>query len=239
MKLPRTLLTLGAVTAALLSSTVTSAEAATTYTPSGGPAVGLVNQSTVTLTDAVTGDLHTCATFTLSGTVSSPGTSRGYAAATGSGGPPTASLGTVDAGGTGGCWNSTMGAFTVTALGTARLALTGDAVGGVYPAKVDGLKLHLDMANCKILLGGPADTSSSAGGTGWVSGTFEPATQQFVADPASAGLVIATPPTGSVCGLLGYAEDDPFTIEGATVGAPAVWRNLPPTGSSGLLVAHP
>ncbi|WP_377324509.1 hypothetical protein ACFJIY_06625 [Pimelobacter simplex] len=215
--------------------TATSAQAFTTYTPTGGPSANFVNQSKISFIDAATGDILSCNTFTLAGTITSPGTSRAYAPATGNTGPDAGSLTSLNSGGTGGCSNPTAGPTTVTALGTWKVAITGDKVGSSYPAKLYGVKAYVDAANCKFYVGGPTDTATSAG-TGWVTGKFDPTTQNFTADTTSAGLVISTPPTGSVCTLLGLLEDDPIDINGATVGSAAVWKN---TSTPALTISNP
>ncbi|WP_418057288.1 hypothetical protein [Pimelobacter simplex] len=231
MKPLRPLLSLAAATATLLTLTATSAEAATTYTPGGGPAVNLVNQGGISFTDTMTGDVLDCSTLVLGGSVTSPGTSRPYAAEAGS-------LSAIDAGGAGSCWNAAYGASRVVPMGTWSLAVTGDAVGGVFPAKVSGIKFYADMTYCRFYVGGATDTATSPG-TGWLTGTFDPATQEFTADTSPSGLVIATPPVGSTCPLLGQAEDDPIEVSAASLTDPAVWKNVAPASSSVLSISNP
>ncbi|GEB15051.1 hypothetical protein GUY44_08570 [Pimelobacter simplex] len=244
----RAVLAATAATSATLALTATSAQAWTTYKPTGGPAVSFVNQGAIKIDFPLGGFTLDCTSFTLGGTVSSPGTSRAYAAPTGSTGPAAASMGTTSSGCSHPVWSS-----TVTPQGTWKLALTGDPVVvpsatgttglravAEYPAKIYDIRAYVDVAGCTFYVGGAADTATTTTGTGWVSGTFDPLTQVFKAKATSAGLVVATVPSGPMCTVLDYFyEDDPVAIIGATTGSAALWKNMPPAGSTSLLVGYP
>lgn len=247
-RVTRAVLAVTAATSALLALTGTSAQAWTTYKPSGGPAVSFVNQGTIKIDFPLGPFSLSCTSATLSGTVTSPGTSRAYAAPTGSTGPAAASMGTMSSGCSHPVWPS-----TVTPLGTWKFAITGDPVVvpsatgtssrraiAEYPAKIYDIRAYVDVAGCTFYIGGATDTATTTTGTGWITGTFDPLTQVFKAKASSTGLVVSTIPTGSMCTTLDYFyEDDPVQVTGATASSAALWKNIPPAGSSSLAIGHP
>lgn len=208
--------------AAVISMTTTAAQAATTYTPSGGPSANFVGTG-VTFTAQPSGQTLTCSTFNLSGSITSPGTSRAYSAQAGS-------LGTLTSSG---CTNPIAGATTVTPVGTWKVAITGDQTSaGVWPAKLYDVKAYVSAANCNFYAGGANDTTGTGTGTGVVTGSFNTTTQRFTPSPTSTGLVISTPPVGSICPILDIYEDDQVQVGG-------YWTNTPPSGSTALAIANP
>lgn len=208
--------------AAIVSMTTTAAHAATTYTPSGGPSANFVGTN-VSFTAQPSGQVLTCTTFNLSGSITTPGTSRAYGAQAGS-------LGTLSSSG---CTNPIAGATTVTPIGTWKVAITGDQTApGVWPAKLYDVKAYVSAANCNFYAGGASDTAGTGTGTGVVNGSFNTATQRFTPSATSTGLVISTPPVGSICPILDIYEDDTVQVGG-------YWTNTPPSGSTALAIANP
>jgi hypothetical protein len=107
--------TLAALTIGL---TATAADAATTYTPSGGPNVGFAG-SNVTFTDPNAGLTFGCQIFDLNGSISGPGVSRAYGAAA-------VDFDNLSAS------NCTFS--TLSPTGTWTFAITADASGTAWPA---------------------------------------------------------------------------------------------------------
>ncbi|MEV5001483.1 hypothetical protein [Nocardioides sp. LML1-1-1.1] len=184
----------GAASAAILAMTATGAQAATTYTPTGGSAnfVG----SSVSFTDIEAGQTLTCSTFNLSGSVTSSGTSRAYGADAGS-------LGTLTSSG---CTNPIAGATTVTPSGTWTVAITGDKTGTVWPARLKNVVANVSAVNCTF-------TAS-----GVVNGKFDTATQKFTPNSGASGLTInsgAGAPSGSMCVTLDLQPGDNVAVGGS------------------------
>lgn len=188
------LIATGAATAAILSMTATGAQAATTYTPTGGSAnfVG----SSVTFTDIEAAQTLTCTTFNLSGSVTSSGTSRAYGADAGT-------LGTLTSSG---CSHPLAGPTTVTPSGTWTVAITGDKTGTVWPARLKNVTAQVHAANC--------DFTAS----GVVNGKFDTSTQKFTPNSGASGLTInggAGAPTGSMCVTLDLQAGDNVAVGGS------------------------
>ncbi|MBU2695098.1 hypothetical protein [Pimelobacter sp. 30-1] len=197
-------------TAAALVATSIPAQAATTYTPSGGAALRLVGTG-ITITDIPAGQVFNCTASTLDGPVASAGTSRAYGAAT-------AALTST----TGPCTNAVVGPTTVTQLSTWSLAVAGDElVPGRWPARIDGVRLRMRGGSvCDLTL------------EGTVEGTFDEGTQRFTPATGASGLVI-TAVSGNLCALtLDMRVGDEIEVGG-------YWTNVPPAGSAPLALANP
>lgn len=216
------LIATAAAGAAVVSMTTVAAHAATTFTPSGGPNANFVASrlvsgspvSGVKFTDIPAGQALTCTSFSVSGSIVSPGTSRTYGANAGN-------LGSLSAGG---CTNPLAGATTVTPVGTWGVTITGDAVSGLWPAKLTNVKANLAAANCTFSV------------EGVVNGKFSNTTQRFTPNSttAASGLVVSsTPaPSGTMCVTLDIQPGDDIAIDG-------YFTNTPPSGSTNLTVANP
>lgn len=198
--------------AAVLSMTSTSAFAATTYTPTGGPSANFVGSS-VSFTDIEAGQTLTCSTFNLSGSIISSGSSRAYGADGGT-------LGSLSSSG---CTNPTAGATTVTPTGTWTVAVTGDATGSSWPARLKNVKATVTAVNCTFTV------------SGVVNGRFNDATQVFTPNTGASGLVVdggAGAPTGPMCVTLDILTGDTIAVGGT-------WTNTPPAGSTALDISNP
>lgn len=198
--------------AAVLSMTSTSAYAATTYTPTGGPNANFVGTS-VSFTDIEAAQTLTCSTFNLSGSIISSGSSRAYGADGGT-------LGTLSSSG---CTNPLAGATTVTPVGTWTVAITADATGTSWPAQLKNVKATVSAANCTF------------GVTGVVNGKFDDSNQRFTPNAGASGLTIdsgAGAPTGSMCVTLDLQPGDTIAVGG-------YWTNTPPSGSTALDISNP
>ncbi|KAB2807172.1 hypothetical protein F9L07_27145 [Pimelobacter simplex] len=230
------LMATAAASVTVLSMTATGAQAATTFTPSGGPGanfVGSYNNPTdspdlgivsgIRFTDIPADQSLDCSAFSVGGSIVSPGTSRAYGANAGNLGSLTAS----------GCTNPLAGATSVTPIGTWGVTVTGDAVSGQWPARLTNVKAKLSAANCDFYV------------EGVVNGKFNTSTQVFtpVGNPVAAnatsytptGLVIAStpaPPTGSMCTTLDLQVGDDIGITGT-------FKNTPPSGSTALAITNP
>lgn len=201
----------------LVLVSTTPAQAFTTYTPSGGSQVEL-RSSNITLTNASTGMNLVCGNgpsyrFDLGGTVVNPGASRPYGAAA-------ASLTTLTTAPAVVCHHPYCHA-PVTMTGTWSLSMTGDPTAGSWPARLSGVRMRLDCAGyfgmpCRFTLVGSID------------GRFAPATQRFTPS-AGYDLVVEDP---WVCPDIDVLQGDPFQVGG-------YWTNVPPSGSSPLLIANP
>lgn len=202
----------------LLLATTTPAHAFTTYTPSGGSQVDF-RSSNITLTNTSTGMYWTCGggvptnRFDLGGTVVNPGVSRPYGAAA-------AALTTLTTAPTVVCHHPICHA-SATMVGTWSLAMTGDPTAGSWPARLSGVKLRLYCAGYEGL---PCTFTL----TGTIDGQFTPATQRFT---PSAGYDL-TVEDQWVCADLDVLQGDAFAVGG-------YWTNVPPSGSSPLLVTNP
>lgn len=188
-----------AAAAAVVSMTATGAQAATSFTPTGGPSVTFTGNS-VSFTDIPAGQTLTCTVFNLSGTVVNSGVSRAYGANAGN-------LTTLTSSG---CTNPIAGSTTVTPTGTWGVTITGDATGSVWPAKLTGVNVDVTAAGC----------SFDAAGT--ASGTFNDSTQVFDPQSGPSGLTISTTPVGLTCGLLGVELGDEIEVNGTWTASPAL-----------------
>lgn len=207
-----TMLATTAAASAVLAMTATSAQAATTYTPTGGPSANFVGSS-VSFTDIEAAQTLTCSTFNLSGSIISSGSSRAYGADGGT-------LGTLSSSG---CTNPLAGATTVAPVGTWTVAVTGDATGTSWPARLKNVKATVTAANCTF------------GVTGVVNGKFDDSNQRFTPNTGASGLTIdggAGAPTGSMCVTLDLQSGDTIAVGG-------YWTNTPPAGSTALDISNP
>ncbi len=202
----------GAATAAIVAMTATGAQAATTFTPTGGPNANFVGSS-VSFKDIEADQTLTCSTFNLSGTIVNSGTSRAYGANAGNLTSLTSS----------GCSNPTAGATTVTPSGTWGVTVTGDAVSGQWPARLTNVKATVSAVNCTFTV------------SGVVNGKFNPTTQVFTPNTGASGLTVdggAGTPTGSMCVTLDILTGDTIQVGGS-------WKNTPPSGSTNLAISNP
>lgn len=229
----RALLRIVTVAAALLLASVTTeAVAATTYTPTGGPAVSFVASVKRSSTQPPSAGAYLeliesaqwidCKGFSLGGSVASPGISRAY-------GSNAASLGALT---TTGCTNGIMGPTTFTALTTPGFAITGDrTAGGQWPARINNVRWAVHWANCDFYI------------SGFINGKLDPVTGVFTplgnprppGEGVAVGLMISdtpAPPTGSMCVTVDVQAGD-------TVGLTGTFANVPPSPSTGLTIANP
>jgi len=183
------------------------ANAATTYTPSGGPSANFVGNN-VSFTATAAGQTLTCSTFNLAGSIVNPGTSRAIGA----------NGGTLTTLTSSGCTNPIAGSTTVTPSGTWGVTITGDEVGTVSPARLTSVAATVSAAGCTFNVGGV------------VNGTFNDATQRFTPNSGASGLTITSTPVGFICPILGVAP-------GQTIEVGGTWTNTPPAGSAGLAIA--
>lgn len=207
-----TMMVTTAAASAVLAMTATSAQAATTYTPTGGPGANFVGTS-VSFTDIEAGQTLTCTQFDLSGSIISSGSSRAYGADGGT-------LGTLSSSG---CSHPLAGATTVTPNGTWTVAITGDATGSSWPAKLKNVSADVSAVNCDFTASGE------------VNGTFNDSTQVFTPNAGASGLTIdsgAGAPTGSMCVTLDLQSGDNVAVGGS-------WTNTPPSGSAALDISNP
>lgn len=188
-----------AAAAAVVSMTATGAQAATTFTPTGGPNITFTGD-TVSFTDIPAEQTLTCEVFDLSGTVVNSGVSRAYGANAGDLTDLTSS----------GCTNPIAGSTTVTPTGDWGVTITGDATGSAWPAQLTNVTADVTAAGCSFDVAGTA------------AGTFDDSTQVF--DPVSgpSGLTISTPPVGATCPLLGVEQGDPIEVNGTWTASPAL-----------------
>ncbi|WP_408898325.1 hypothetical protein ACJ5H2_04245 [Nocardioides sp. R1-1] len=201
-----------AATATVVSMSATAAQAATSYTPTGGPGANFVGTN-VSFTDIEAGQTLTCTTFNLSGSIINSGASRAYGVDGGTLGSLTSS----------GCTNPLAGPTTVTPVGTWTVAVTGDASGTSWPARLKNVKATVTAANCTF------------GVTGVVNGRFDDSTQKFTPNAGASGLTIdggAGAPTGSMCVTLDLQPGDTVAVGG-------YWTNTPPAGSTALDISNP
>lgn len=189
-----------AAVATMLLTATPPAQAYTTYTPSGGPAVNLVGTG-ISLTDIPIGQTISCGSFTMAGGVSSPGLSRGYPT-------PAVNLPTLASAG---CSNTWWGPVTFALAPTWRLAMTGDPSGGVWPARLTEVKISGVVYGCAIEV------------TGVVNGTFSVGLQRFTPVAGPSGLQVSAAVGGAPCVTIDVAVGDPIAVGG-------YWTNtaLPP-----------
>lgn len=230
------LMATAAASVTVLSMTATGAQAATTFTPSGGPNANFVGsydrpgdnpdvgiRAGIRFTDIPADQSLDCDAFGVAGSVVSPGTSRAYGANAGSFSSLTAT----------GCTNPLAGSTTVAPIGTWGVTVTGDAVSGQWPARLTNVKAKLSAVNCDFYV------------EGVVNGKFNNTTQVFTpaGNPVAAnttsytpvGLVVAStpaPPTGSMCTTLDIQVGDDIGITGT-------FTNVPPSGSTNLVISNP
>lgn len=225
---PRALL-VAAVASVAVVSTMTGAQAATQYTPSGGPGMSLAAsyddprtpESTIVpgvqLTLVHADQSISCSGFSFSGAVVSPGAPRAY-------GATMAELGTFSAPG---CSNPTYGATTLDLQTVPRFLVSGDATDGAWPAKVANLRWKIAWSSCDFYV------------EGTIVGRLDAATQVFtpLGNPGTgpsytpSGLAIsASPaPVGSTCGALDLQPGDEVGLRGT-------FLNTPPAGSSAVVL---
>ncbi|UUW91123.1 hypothetical protein [Pimelobacter simplex] len=198
-----------AASLAVLLATTVPAQAFTTYTPTGGPAVRLVG-SGITFTNIAVGETFSCPTFDLTGSVISPGVSRAY-------GLPATTLTSV----TSSCTPHPLCAPVVVATTVPwYLAITGDASAGTWPARITTVKIQLSCGACQITLDGS------------VNGRFNAATQVFKPDTGPSGLVQSGNNGHVLCTVLDLQNGDDYAVGGS-------WTNVPPSGSAGLAITNP
>jgi hypothetical protein len=183
------------------------ANAATVYTPSGGPSANFVG-SNVSFRAIQANQTLTCSTFNLAGSIVNPGTSRAIGANGGN-------LTTLTSSG---CTNPIAGSTTVTPSGTWGVTITGDEVGTVSPAQLTNVSATVTAAGCTFPV------------FGTVAGSFNDATQRFTPNSGASGLKISGTPSGFLCPILGVANGQDIEVGGS-------WTNTPPSGSTGLAIA--
>lgn len=191
-----------ATAAAVLAMTATGAQAATTFTPTGGPNVTFTG-SNVSFKDIPANQTLTCTQFDLAGAIVDSGVSRAYGANAGSLTNLTSS----------GCTNPIAGDTTVTPIGTWGVTITGDAplaTPSEWPAKLTTVTAEVSAAECSFEVAGT------------VLGTFDDATQVFNPVSGPSGLTISTPPVGAICPFLGVEQDDEIEVNGFWTASPAV-----------------
>ncbi|AIY16414.1 hypothetical protein GUY44_20710 [Pimelobacter simplex] len=216
-----------AASVTILSMTATGAQAATTYTPTGGPNANFVG-SGVSFRDIEADQKLTCPTFNLTGSIISSGTSRAYGADAGS-------LTGLNAGGTGACNNPIAGATTVAPLtisGTTgwSVAITADATGTSWPARLKNVRAKVSAAGCEFTV------------TGVVNGRFDTSNQKFTPATGASGLTVddglpagsgeIAPGTQPMCVTLDIQPGDTIEVAGS-------WTNTPPSGSTAIAIANP
>ncbi|MBU2693682.1 hypothetical protein CCO04_01160 [Pimelobacter sp. 30-1] len=205
LALVRTYLATAVAAAALLVAGTAPAQAYTTYTPRGGP-VTFVGTS-ISFTDIDAAQTFTCPTFNMSGSVINSGTSRSY-------GADAVTLGTLTSGG---CSNPLSGPSTLNPSGTWTFAITGDATGGAWPARLKNVRLRMQAATCVFWI------------TGVVNGQFNQSSGGFTPNTGPSGLKVAggpDAPTGSMCLTLDIVADD-------NIGVGGYWQ------VSGLTITNP
>ncbi|WP_418060251.1 hypothetical protein [Pimelobacter simplex] len=231
MKRPRRLRALlaAAITAVAVMSSMTGAQAATLYLPSGGPGMNLVASYDdprtpeptivpgIQLTLIYADESIDCSGLSFGGSLIKPGTVKGY-------GSPMAELGTVSAPG---CSNPTYGPTTLDLLSTPRFAVSGDATGGAWPAKITNVRWKVAWPSCDFTI------------EGTIVGRLDTATQVFtpLGNPdtgpsyTASGLAIAAnpAPVGSACTTLDLQPGDDVGIRGT-------FLNTPPAGSTGVVL---
>jgi len=203
-----------ALATAVIGGTAVAAQAATTYTPTGST-VSFAKTSGLTgvgFTDIEAGQTLTCSTFTLAGSIVNSGVNRAYGANGGN-------LSTITSSG---CSNPLAGATTVTPTGTWGVAVTGDKVGTVAPARLTSVGANLSAANCKFSIGGV------------VNGKFDTSNQRFTPNSGASGLTITSIPAPSagnpqtMCVTLDIQVGDTISISGSwTNGGPALSVTTP------------
>ncbi|MEV5001481.1 hypothetical protein [Nocardioides sp. LML1-1-1.1] len=199
-------------TALLLATAMPPATAATTYTPTGGPAASFAATGlSITLVEPE--QTITCTKMSLGGSVLSPGTSRAY-------GADGVSLGSF---GTTGCNHHILGPTAVTALTTPTFAVVGDSTGGTWPARMKNVVWAVHWPNCDLYI------------SGVINGRFDPAAHSFLPNTGAVGLTIAStpaPPTGSFCVTFDFQAGDTVALSGS-------FLSTPPAGSTNLSIANP
>lgn len=193
--------------------TATGATAGTpSSTPWGGPAVDFVGTG-ITLTDIPMGVSVGCTQHDLAGSVVNPSISRSYGAAT-------AALPTLTVAS---CSGFLLGACTVAPAGSWSLAITGDRVSLVWPARIDNVTMAVQCSQCAFTV------------QGTISGGFNDVSQVFTPGSGASGLAIATgtgAPAGTQCDLLDLQATDEIEVGG-------YWTNHPPVGSTPLRITNP
>lgn len=180
--------------ATLLLGTTAPARAATTYTPNGGPSVTFAG-SGITFTVVPPGLAISCPTFTLSGYVTIPGTSRAY-------GADAASLSSLSSAS---CSQPLCGAVAATPVGTWTFAITGDATSGAWPARLKNVKIQFSCGGaCQFTVAGT------------INGRFNPATRVFRPVTGASGLAVSSnpAPSGSICAVLDVQPGDEVEVGG-------------------------
>ncbi|WP_377326106.1 hypothetical protein ACFJIY_13025 [Pimelobacter simplex] len=193
----------------VLLATTLPAQAFTTYTTTGGPAVRFAGTG-VALEHLSTGESFSCPTFDVTGTVVSSGGSRLY-------GSPAASFGATSSS----CRpNVACGPVTVTSISSGTFAITGDLSSGTWPARIAGAKYQVSCSGCQLTL------------EGGVNGRFNATSQLFKPDAGPSGLVQTSTNGDPLCVIMGFQNGDDFAVGGS-------WTNVPPSGSVGLTITNP
>ncbi|XBB66180.1 hypothetical protein ABFU82_18990 [Nocardioides sp. WV_118_6] len=201
---------------AVLLAVVGTAPGAAGWTPTssawGGPDVDLIGTG-ITFTDIPAHVSVGCVQHDLAGSIVNPGLSRSYGSAT-------AALPTVT---TASCAGSSLASCAVTPVGSWSLAVTGDRVPPVWPARVDDVTMTVECFQCAFTI------------QGTINGGFNDVSQVFTPVPGASGLVIATgtgAPAGTMCDLLDLQATDDIEVGG-------YWTNHPPAGSTPLRISNP
>lgn len=213
MKLRKKVVAGVAAMVALIGGTAVTAQAATTYTPTGTTATfaKTAGLSNISLTEIEANQTFPCATFTMAGSVDGSGTSRSYGT-NGLSLPSTTTAGCTN-------WWS---AFTVTASGSWGMTVVGDKVGTVAHSRLTNVSLTGTMPQCTFSIGGV------------VNGTFDTSTQRFTPVSGASGLTLTSipAPTSSrpqtLCTTLDFQVGDTIAIGGS-------WTNTGPA----LTIATP
>lgn len=202
----------GAAVAAVVGGTTMSAQAATSFTPTGST-VTFVG-SGVQFKDIEVDQTLTCSQFDLTGSAVNSGVSRAYGE----------NAGVLDALNSSGCSNNLAGPTQVTPSGDWGVTVTGDATGTVWPARLTNVTANVVANNCKFTVSGNVD------------GTFDTATQTFTPKGVNvaSGLTVSDIPdpdstsTQALCVTLDI-------LEGDAVGVGGSWTNSGPD----LAVSNP
>lgn len=196
---------------ALALTPAVPAQAATTYTPSGGPSVSFVGTN-IPFTDVEAGQTFTCSSVIMAGSLVSSGVSRAY-------GNVAITLSTLSSSG---CSNPICGAAALTPVSTWTFAITGDKTGTSWPARIDNVTVQLTCGGCAFKM------------TGRIVGTFDTATQRFTPQSGGAGFIVSSSPapSGSMCVTLDIQAGDQITVGGVFVRSPS-------PGSVGVTISNP
>lgn len=196
-----------AAAAAVLAMTATGAQAVIpSYTPTGGPNITFTGNS-VSFTDIPADQTLTCEVFNLSGTVVNSGVSRA----------PGANGGNLTNLTSSGCTNPIAGSTTVTPIGTWGVTIDDQVTGTTdqWKARLTSVTVDVTAAGCQFEAAGSA------------KGVFNDTTQVFDPDSGPSGLLISTPPVGSICPFLGVEQGDDIEVNGTWTASPALDISTP------------